>query len=307
MIGVIRPIRLPDAGVVGAFTPSDPITEHRGSGIERGVSLLRSSGLNVRFSRNAFGCVGHVSAAAETRAADMADLATDNRIHALMATCGGKCSNAVIVHLDYDLLLRARKPVTGFSDAGVILNAITAQTGLVTFYGPNVLSKLHETTHYALGSLRKPQSHELRESAHAIMLAPGTVEGRLIGGNLSTFTISIAGTEFEPRFPQTILFWEAGTRDWRLIDQYLTALEIRGVMSRICGMLIGKIGESAELHPAEQSFLRDRLKRFRIPVLWMPTFGHGDAENPIWPIGGLVRLDATFAKVICLEPFVDPR
>lgn len=290
---------------LGAFTPSDPITKVRKDRIEKNIKMLMTCDLAVKFSEHAFCNIGHISATAQDRSSDIHSLVSDTSIHALIATCGGKCSNALLPLLDYKLILDARKPFIGFSDVGVILNAITAKTGLITFYGPNVLSKLEETEHYSLKALQKVQIEAERKSELSKTIVGGKVEGRLTGGNLSTFAVSIAGTEYEPKFDKTILFWESGTRDWKLIDQYISALHIRGVLNRISGMLVGKIGENISVSDDERLFLSNRLKSLGIPILWMPIFGHGISENPIWPIGGLVRLDADEQKLILLEPFVN--
>lgn len=304
---VNTPLRIPAGGLLGAFTPSDPLTAERMKRAENGVAVLAAASLRVVFSRHALESDGHFAGSPEDRASDMMELAIDDRVHALIATCGGKSSNSLLRRLNYAALGRARKPILGFSDVGVILNAVTAKSKIVTFYGPNVLSKLDETSHHQLAALRYTQLDGDRTSAGAETIVQGVTTGRLVGGNLSTFTMSIAGTEFEPRFPETILFWEAGRPDLRLIEQCLAALEIRGVMDRIRGMLVGKIGEDAALTVDQRMFVRRRLQHYSFPILHMPVFGHGHSDNPIWPIGGLVRLDATSRLVSMLEPFVSER
>lgn len=301
-------ITLPKAingeGTLGAFTPSDPVTPTRKTQIERGVRLLSSYGFNVKFAKHAFIQRGYISASPEERAADITQLASDGEIDALIATCGGKSSNALLHLLNYEVIFSSQKPIMGFSDVGVLLNAITAKTGLITFYGPNVLSKLHESDHSNLSSLKYVFNEDVRTCARSETINEGVIEGRLIGGNLSTFTISVAGTIYEPKYEKAILFWESGSRDWRLIDQYISALQIRGVLDRIHGMLIGKIGEDDDLSEDENWLLKYLLRDFTKPILRLPMFGHGKTENPLWPIGGLARLDATNKTVTLLEPIV---
>lgn len=301
---MILPKQIGTTGIIGAFTPADPITSSRRPKIERGVSLLKSSGFAIKFGKNAYRQLGHVSAPAKDRASDINDLVSDPDVSALIATTGGKGSNALLDLVDYDSILAARKPIIGFSDVGVLLNAITARTRLITFYGPNVLSKLDESEHYMLSELKSPSVNGIRSSNHGETIVEGVTEGRLIGGNLSTFTVSIAGTDNEPQFDRTILFWEAGSRDWRLIDQYICALRIRGVLNRIVGMVIGRLGEDDNLSNMERGLLHEWLGGLKLPVLRMPIFGHGRTENPIWPIGGLARLDATNGTLALLEPLV---
>src|ERR1043166_7877099 len=125
---MVLPKQIGQAGVIGAFTPADPITPPRRKRVERGVELLKSAGFETKFGRNAFRQIGHVSAPPQDRASDINDLVRDMEVRALIATSGGKCSNALLDLLDYDAILASRKPIIGFSDVGVLLNAITART-----------------------------------------------------------------------------------------------------------------------------------------------------------------------------------
>lgn len=288
--------------VLGAFTPSDPLTAARRERIEKVIPFLETEGIRVVFGRRALRSQASDGA---SLAEDLMELAENPSVNALIATCGGKTSNALLPHLRYEVFAQVRKPIIGFSDVGVILNAITARTGLVTFYGPNVLSRLEESRDTSLKVLRKGYGSGVRSCSGSVCVVPGRSEGILIGGNLSTFTTSIAGSVYEPRSDRTILFWEAGSKDWRLIDQYLGALAVRGTLQSISGMLIGKIGEDPLLTSDEIAFLKARLQHLRVPVLWMPSFGHGHSENLAWPIGASVVLDASAEVVRLTERFVD--
>lgn len=301
---ITRPRAIPDGGVIGAFTPSDPVVGDRQTRVFHGVELLGRAGLHVKFASNALTVDAENNVLPTARAADIMQLVEDSRVSALIATCGGKSSNSVLPLLDYSAIAAAAKPIIGFSDVGVLLNAITARTGLITFYGPNVLSKLDETQNHTLADFREEKSGATHTAPSAQTLVPGVVEGRLIGGNLSTFTVSIAGTEYEPRFDRTILMWEAGSADVRLVDQYLAALQLRGVIDRLSGMFIGRVGSDDELAGSDRNYLVSLVSKYRFPVLWLPIFGHGDLENPAWPLGGLVELNATRRTVTILESCV---
>lgn len=300
------PFLLSEGAIVGGFGCSDPLSERSLEGIKRGTQLLESSGLGVHLAPSFAGTSSN-EAGLLARVQGFNSLIADASVAALMATGGGKSANAILETLDYDLIAQARKPILGFSDACAILNAITAQSGLVTFYGPNVLAKLDLSRHYDLAALLTPTLPPPRGHAKASCLVPGQSAGRLIGGNLSAFATGIAGTAFEPQFGPSVLIWEAGGRDWPLIARYLGALRARGVHDRLSGMIVGKIGEEDWISEDELQLLRELVTPFDVPVLLLPTFGHGYAENEIWPLGSLVRLDATGKVVSFLEPMVAAR
>lgn len=298
------PKRLPTAAVLGAFTPSDSVTPERLTRIHRNVRALSEKGIRVVFAPHALDSPPRGTLAVSDRCDDISALATNDAVDALIATCGGKTSNALLPYIAYDELRRARKPLIGFSDVGVLLNAVTAVTGLVTFYGPNVLSKLHESRDSLLQSLTDCSPPGLRKCLRAICIRPGSVEGTLIGGNLSTFAMSIAGSRYEPVVESPVLFWESGTRDWRLIEQHLGALAVRGTLGRIKGMIVGRVGDAEDVDDDDALLLRALASGLSVPILWTPSFGHGATDNLPWPIGGRVLLDATGRRVILPEPLV---
>ena len=53
---------------------------------------------------------------------------------------GGNNSNQLLDYLDYRLIAANPKILCGFSDITALLNAVYAQTGLVTFSGPHFSS-----------------------------------------------------------------------------------------------------------------------------------------------------------------------
>jgi muramoyltetrapeptide carboxypeptidase LdcA involved in peptidoglycan recycling len=176
---------------------------------------------------------------------------------------------------------------------------------LITFYGPNVATKLYETAHADLKELRQKSLPRPLASKCGFVLSPGKAVGRLVGGNLSTFVTSNAGTRYEPAFDHVIWFWESGSRDWRTIEQLIVAFKIRCRLESLRGILVGKIGLEDELSREEAAMLSEMLEVFDVPALYLPVFGHGPAENPILPVGGLVLVDADQLEVRFLEPFVD--
>ena len=55
---------------------------------------------------------------------------------AIQTVIGGYTSNELLPYLDYELIAKNPKIICDFSDFTALANAITAQTGLVTYYGP---------------------------------------------------------------------------------------------------------------------------------------------------------------------------
>ena len=80
------------------------------------------------------------SSSVDDRIADIHEAFADKNVKAIFTIIGGANSNQLLPYLDYDLIKDNPKVFCGFSDITALLNAIYAQTGLVTFSGPHFSS-----------------------------------------------------------------------------------------------------------------------------------------------------------------------
>jgi muramoyltetrapeptide carboxypeptidase len=196
----------------------------------------------------------------------------------------------------------------------VLLNAITAKTGLLTFHGPNIVGKLEETDHSDLGLVREPiigRGSNLLAGASKVQtrcVKPGIGRGRLFGGNLNCFVLGLACSSINlDFFDGGIFFWEDLGLTPRQINQYLTALHNIGLFDRISGMVVGEfITPESENRVSSDPFeaLIYPMRDYNFPVFYAPLFGHRKLENPIFPIGAMCELDATAGILLLLEDCV---
>lgn len=312
---MIKPRRLRPGERIGVFSPSEPITESRLARLRKGMSVLEGYDFNVKLASNALAQRTYAAGSVRERVDDIHELLREQEVRALMASWGGKSANQLLEHLDYELIRTAKKPIMGFSDVCVLLNAITAQTGLITFHGPNVVGKLFETKHAdlalvtsAFGSTRENVLGAIENVPYRIIRA-GEGKGRLFGGNLSTFVLGCLGTKFMPDFHPGILFWESATERIQIVDQFLTCLRNAGVFSKLMGMVIGSFyGDEPSDYKSRDPFdmVCEKIDGYTFPVIYCPTFGHpSHLENPLFPIGALCELSTTQMKLTLLETVVE--
>lgn len=298
---------------IGIYSPSEPISENRESRFHQGVIYLESLGFKVEIAKNALKLTNFTAGTIEDRISDINNLLSDDCTSALLASWGGKSCNQLIRYLDYELIKKARKPILGFSDVGVLLNSITAKTGLVTFYGPNVIGKLNETEHGDL-SILKTENYTANllgdtSKVSCKVLKEGIVEGHLVGGNLSTFVLGTVCSDIpDSYYNDAILFWEDAGNTAQIINQYLTAISNRGIFDRIKGMIIGDfLTEESQEWKRTDNFtsIMSLLNQYNIPVLYAPTFGHKKLENPIMPIGAKCKLNASECTLNLLSSIIE--
>lgn len=296
---ILQVKKIQDGATLGIYSPSEPVVEKRKEKLKSGIQILQQQGFVVVLGDNTMAHTAYTAGSIAQRVDDIHRLVSRPDVDALMASWGGKSCNQLIRHLNYDLIASAGKAILGFSDAAVMLNSITAKTGLVTFYGPNVVGKLDETNHFDLGLLKSNTSANLLGdvvTAEARAIRKGIANGKLIGGNLSTFVLGVVCSDIDNTYYDgSILFWEDMSNTAQFIDQYMTAMLNRGIFNRISGLIIGdfitKDEKEWKVKDDFQSIL-EILSPFQFPILYSPTFGHKKLENPILPIGAACRLDA---------------
>lgn len=308
----VTPIQKGDA--FGIFSPSEPITDERKTRLDRGIRILQDRGFLTVLSPNAFAQSAYTAGTVDERVDDFHQLLKDDKVAALLASWGGKSCNQLLDKVDYELVRKYRKPVFAFSDGCVLLNALAAQSELFTFHGPNVAGKLFETQHADFSLLGKESESRLNllgnvQHAPTRVIRSGKSQGRLFGGNLSTFVLGLVGSPYMPAWNPSLFFWESASETPQIVHQHLTCLRNAGVFDRVTGMIIGSfiVEEPSEYKKRDPfEMIIDAVGDYQFPILYCPTFGHpSHLENPILPIGAMCQLDSDLRSLILLERLTD--
>ncbi|WP_420601502.1 S66 peptidase family protein [Flagellimonas sp.] len=307
---ITLPYKINKNSTIGVFTPSEPITPKREERLIRNINYLKSCGFQVKTSKNYKSTYFYMSGTVDQRVKDISSLLNDDNVHILMASWGGKSSSQLIKHIDYNLIRKKRKPITAFSDGTLILNAIFSQTGLISFVGPNVVGKLDESKWSDLKHLQRGMYMVkiLNKNNIDKIISHGKAKGRLVGGNLSTFTLGLVGTKYMPNIENMIFFWESGSASPQILDQYLTLLDNCGFLSKLSGMVVGTMEFCVDEkwnYRSPFEIISDILKKYNIPIIQTESFGHGNRENPIFPIGALCEIDTSSPSMTVIEKILE--
>lgn len=265
------------------------------------------------------------------RARDLMEAFLDPDVDAVWAAIGGLNSNRILDRLDFDAIGRHPKPLIGYSDITVLLNAVTAATGLVTFHGPNLVVEWgHEGgpdryTEQALWQvlsgvqapipLHPPETTRLESwpPGHPVHLGlrpwvsnhQGVADGRVLGGNLRSL-LRLAGTPWWPDFEGAVLVWEEVGLPDHAIDAMLVQLRTLGVWDQISAVVIGKVVDAPETDLVDPGFLMALVSEIAgrsLPIVAHVDLGHTDPMLT-FPIGGRVRVDSERTCLTVLEPAV---
>ena len=85
---------------------------------------LESLNYKVEFSKNAKVKDAFVSSSIQRRVSDFHDAIKDQNIDIILSVLGGYNVNQLLNYIDYDLIKKNPKPICGYSDITVLLNAI---------------------------------------------------------------------------------------------------------------------------------------------------------------------------------------
>jgi muramoyltetrapeptide carboxypeptidase len=299
---VIRPPRLRPGDTIRLVAPSSPVPREE---LEAGAALLGAR-YRVEYDREGlFRSEGFLAGPDEARLAELTAALSDPGTSAVMLARGGHGLLRLLPFLDPALLRAHPKLVVGFSD-GTALLAHAARAGVAAVHGPVVtqFQRLPEEDRAALyGLLEGPGPALLLSDLEA--LAPGRVQGPLLGGNLEVFS-RLLGTPFLPDLDGAVLFFEdVSERPYR-VDRLITHLDLAGVFNRASAVVLGdfsgcKEPEASRMRsPPVEEVLVERLGRLAIPVVFGAPIGHG-RRNVAVPYGTLVELDTRHGTLVALE------
>jgi len=284
--------------------------------IDIATNRIEELGLKVTFGKNIRNEIdkNYCCASIEDRIEDLHDAFRDKNVKAILTVIGGFNVNQILDYIDYELIKNNPKIICGFSDITALLTAITAKTGLVTYYGPHYSSfGMKKGFEYTLNYFKKIfmsnddiiianseyWSDEAwflnQEDRHFIkndgieVINKGSNEGKIVGGNLCTLNL-LQGTEYMPKLDNTVLLIEddemAGEEFLREFDRNLQSLLHCYKNNKLNGIIIGRAQLSNKMDIDKwKSIINTKKELQNIPVIINANFGH---TTPIFtfPIGG---------------------
>lgn len=301
---MIIPPKLQKGHTIGIYSPSGSVTfkPSETAMYESGLRALQARGYRIKegaFSRSR---LYHMAASAKEKAADIHNLFSDPGVDAIMPSVGGHTASQILPYLDLELIASHPKIFIGFSDSAVLGTYISAMTGMVTYHSAvDVMfgfsrfgtqdcpmpAKGTFTTDY-FWSLLEEGKISSKHFTNWIGLRHGECKGKIFGGNIKGIQ-ALIGTPFEPNWDGIILYWEAADAP-HVVEQVLTHLKNARVLSRIAGMIIGKVSHLKETFYAPDEvmpvadFVKYLLDDINIPIIIEADIGH-DVENITIPNG----------------------
>ena len=283
--------RLSKSGTIGIFCPSHVADMGRYTPI---IAAIERLGFKVKFGENACKNTYGYAASAEERAADLNALVADDSVQMILFS-GGESAIEVLPLIDYDSIRKNPKLFSSYSDGTSILNAIHAQTGLITYYGFGAgqfedlryYDYMQFCTHFVEGY----EAEQFVSNSNWRTLRSGNCEGTLIGGYTSLFGLMLANEYFKyDKDKKYLLLLEDHEKfsDVGAVSSYLAFIGQSAFMKNVAGLIFGHYSVNV---PGELLRCLERFGlRHNMPVVYTDDFGHG-ARHAILPIGANAKLD----------------
>ncbi len=298
---MIRPRRLSPGERIAVVAPAGPVPR---DGVQKGAALLTPR-YRVTWDEALFSKDGYLAGDDARRRGELLAAVEDDAARAILCGRGGYGVMRILASLPGEKFLRGAKPLVGFSDI-TALHALLFRAGLSSVHGPT-LSHLGTlgpaVAEELLGLLESPAP--LRAWTEVRAISGGAATGLSIGGNLELVS-RLCGTAWSWPFAGNVLFLEEiGERPYRM-DRSLTQLELAGARD-VAAVVVGDLHKCTEPDgsgPSAIEVVRERLRRWGVPVVEDAPFGHGDRNRP-FPLGARVTVDADRGTVTFLDGAVE--
>lgn len=317
---------------IGFFSPSTPISAFCPKRFKRATAFLKEKGFCIKPGNLTGKKDGYRSGTVKERADELNALIRDPDVRCIISTIGGSNSNSLLPYLDYDAFKKDPKILIGHSDVTALLMGVYAQTGVTTFYGPALVPSFGELVPYnelawsyfadiCVDHLRLPhtfippdfwteedipwESQDRSKDQHKnkwFTCRPGTVQGRLIIGNLNTISC-IWASPYMPRIQKgDILFIEDTQKSAAMMERLFSFLKVNGVFEQIGGLIMGKHerfdDQGTGITP--YGLLEEILGDYDFPFLADVDCSH---THPMFtmPLGSWIELDASRQEIRLLD------
>lgn len=249
------------------------------------LPVLADRGWVPYVGANTFNRAGTFAGTDDERFDDLATAILDPDTRAIICARGGYGAVHLLERLDRLPLRDDPKWIVGYSDISA-LHALMTRKGIKSIHAPM-------TKHIALNSGLDDDSQTLfsllEGNRPAYDVAPhplnrhGSVEGRLVGGNLAVIAGLIA-TPFDViGLPGSILFIEDIAEPIYKIERILYNLRLNGSLARLAGLVVGQFTDYAPDRNAStmEDMISEMVAPYDFPVCYGFPVGHVDHNVPM--------------------------
>jgi muramoyltetrapeptide carboxypeptidase len=264
--------------------------------IDQAKQLAESWGLQVIIGTHVFDQNDHFAGTDEDRAKDFQKALDNPNIKAIWSARGGYGSVRILDRLDFSTFKKYPKWIIGYSDVTAFHNhlhnlgfeTIHGMMGTSMLFDPEATKESKETLKKAL--FGEYVAYEIPASKYNV---EGSVEGELIGGNLSIM-MSMLGSESQMNTDGKILFIEEIGEYKYAIDRMLQSLNRAGYFKNLKGLIVGDMTNikknTTNWGSSIEQLILDATSEYDFPIAFGFPAGH-EPDNRALIFGRTVKLN----------------
>ncbi|WP_249310387.1 LD-carboxypeptidase [Bacillus sp. FJAT-49736] len=307
----IKGKKLIKGDTIGITAPAGPSKAER---VPLAIEAIKELGFQVKVGKSCYEEYGgYLAGTPQSRAEELNEMFADPEIDAILCLRGGYGSAQLLDLLDYEVVTEHPKLFIGYSDITALHIAFFQKCGLATIHGPMATTELIDCDEFSRSSLlatltkAEPLGEIKNPDGQGIScLVEGTVEGEMVGGNLSLVTALLC-TPYELDTKGKLLFLEDIGEEPYKVDRMLTQLALAGKIEDAAGLIFGTFTESESPNYAHGFDILDVIENivvpFGKPVIYNLQAGHCK-EKITLPFGVKATLDANNKRLIVEESVV---
>jgi muramoyltetrapeptide carboxypeptidase len=284
---------------------------------------LENLGLHISFGKHVEDNDEFGTSSVSARIEDLNEALADPEVKIILSGMGGMNTAQILRSINWNLLKNNSKIFCGFSDITVLVNAIYAKTGIVTYYGPFYGTfGMEKGTEYMLEKFKtclfskepfivnpanfwsddfwwlNQEKRKFFPNPGPLIINEGDAEGKLIGGHLTSLS-TLFGTEFFPNLSNSIILIEENNEiKPRSFDRLLQSLIHQKGFNKAKALLIGRFTSASQISDdILVRIVKNHPELSRIPVVANLNFGHTYPQFT-FPIGGTGRVGVKDGKMV---------
>ncbi len=307
-----KPRALKKGDAVGLAAPGGAFDRRD---FERGAAALEAAGYRVVYREDIFERSLYLAGDDERRAGELRELFADPEARAVFTVRGGYGALRLLPYLDRDFFRKNPKILVGFSDATILHAFFQNRCGLVSFYGPHLVSHISagpgDPSFDRLFSLLSGDERPDDLCGGGLeTLSEGRAEkkavrGRLAGGCLSLLVLTPGTPLFRSNRGKILFIEDVGEAPYK-VDRMLTYLRQAGYFEGVGGVVFGEMVRCENPGggpPGVREAILNAVGDLPAPILHGCLTGHGET-NLTLPLGALAELDVEKRTLALKEPVV---
>jgi muramoyltetrapeptide carboxypeptidase len=230
----------------------------------------------------------------------------------ILPSRGGVGVSDILPFLDFSLITRNPKIISGYSDVTILQNVLYEYSSLISFQSLLLLDFNARTPAYnfdqffaATSTLTAPWEIHNPPEMPLVSKIAGNVTGPIVGGNLTSF-VGTLGTSYEINTEGKIIVLEETHEPVNTVYRYLRHLALAKKFDDCIGIITGQCTNCATAYgKTYEDIIDEVLVPLGKPLMSNLASAHGTYKATI-PIGATLNLNTYNSTLTVSEPVVSP-